>query len=355
MGHTLGLKHAQDDEVYGPLPASLSAMPSTVMSYQSYAGAAITGNYTNAPTSYAQTIMACDILAIQKIYGANYSTNAGNTVYQWLPSSGTTFVNGVAEEATAGNIIFKTIWDGGGSDAYDLSAYTAHVSIDLNPGCWTTTSTSQLANLSGNGAVLAPGNVANSYLYNNSTKSLIENAIGGSGNDTIIGNAVANILMGGAGNDTIKGGIGDDRLIGGLGIDILTSGDGKDKFVFNTLAEAGDTITDFKHGKDLIEISKLGFDLSYKSGALSSKYFDANGIATHSGPEFIYDKKTQTLLFDADGNDASQAITVAHLTGVSLLSSRRYLVGLGPPTASCPPIQNTRPTVEKSRASFQDP
>ena len=321
VGHAVGLKHAHESDGFGPLPGSLNAMPSTVMSYLSYVGAPITGSYTNASTSYAQTLMASDMLAIQKIYGANYSTNAGDTVYKWLPSSGTTFVNGVAQEATAGNIIFKTVWDGGGNDTYDLSAYTTQVSINLNPGCWTTTSSSQLANLSGNGTILAPGNVANSYLYNNSTKSLIENAIGGAGDDMIIGNVVANTLSGRAGNDIIKGFAGDDRLNGGLGIDMLTGGDGKDKFIFNNLADVGDTITDFKRGKDGIEISRSGFNLSCESGALSSKYFNATSVATHTGPEFIYDKATKTLLFDADGSDASHAIIVAHLTGVSSLSA----------------------------------
>ena len=40
--------------------------------------------------------------------------------------------------------------------------------------------------------------------------SKIENAIGGSGNDLIIGNALANSLTGGSGNDTLTGGEGAD-------------------------------------------------------------------------------------------------------------------------------------------------
>ncbi|MGY3074733.1 Ca2+-binding RTX toxin-like protein [Bradyrhizobium sp. LM6.10] len=59
----------------------------------------------------------------------------------------------------------------------------------------------------------------NSYLYNNDGRSLIDNAIGGSGNDTIIGNAIANALNGGSGNDTITGGGGNDTISGGGGTD----------------------------------------------------------------------------------------------------------------------------------------
>jgi serralysin len=320
MGHAVGLKHAQDKTVYGALPKSISAMSYTVMSYQSYVGAP-TSSYFNAPTSYAQTLMSSDISALQKMYGANYTTHAGDTVYSWLPDSGSTFINGISEGATAGNKIFMTVWDGGGNDIYDLSHFTTDVSIDLNPGKWTTTSQTQLANLSGDGQVLAPGNISNAYLYKNNLASLIENAIGGDGNDKITGNSANNTLYGGAGNDTLNGGTGSDRLIGGQGFDKLTGGSGKDTFVFTSLADAGDTITDFKHGTDHIEISGIGFDLDYGTGLLSKAYFDAKGVATHASAEFIFDSHTHQLLFDPDGTGGASAITVATLTSVKTLAA----------------------------------
>jgi Ca2+-binding RTX toxin-like protein len=54
-----------------------------------------------------------------------------------------------------------------------------------------------------------------------------ENATGGAGNDALIGTASANVLNGNGGNDTLDGGAGTDTLIGGLGNDIyvVTSGD----------------------------------------------------------------------------------------------------------------------------------
>ena len=250
VGHSLGLKHAQDTAVYGALPTSLRAMPYSVMSYQSYVGAPITGNYTNQSTSYAQTLMSSDILAIQKIYGANYTTNADNTVYSWTPNSGSTFVNGVAEEMTAGNKIFHTIWDGGGNDTYDFSAYTTDVAVDLSPGAWSTASQAQLANLSGNGQQMAPGNIANAYLFNKSAASLIENAVGGSGNDTIVGNAGANTLTGGDGNDTLNGGAGADHIRGGQGNDVYVVDNTQD------LVDEADG-----NGSDTVQ-SSITFDVS---------------------------------------------------------------------------------------------
>ena len=50
-------------------------------------------------------------------------------------------------------------------------------------------------------------------------RSLIENANGGSGNDTIVGNVAANTLHGNGGSDTLTGGPGDDVLDGGSGTD----------------------------------------------------------------------------------------------------------------------------------------
>jgi Ca2+-binding RTX toxin-like protein len=57
-----------------------------------------------------------------------------------------------------------------------------------------------------------------------------ENANMGAGNDSVTGNASANLINGGAGNDTINGDAGNDTLEGGLGQDTLTGGTGNDFF-----------------------------------------------------------------------------------------------------------------------------
>jgi Ca2+-binding RTX toxin-like protein len=56
----------------------------------------------------------------------------------------------------------------------------------------------------------------------------IENLTGGSGNDSLTGDANANVLDGGAGNDTLIGGGGADTLTGGAGDDVLAGGGGAD-------------------------------------------------------------------------------------------------------------------------------
>ncbi|WP_157215952.1 calcium-binding protein [Flavisphingomonas formosensis] len=55
--------------------------------------------------------------------------------------------------------------------------------------------------------------------------SQVENVTGGNGNDTLIGNAFANVLNGGGGDDLLNGGLGNDTLDGSAGIDTATYAD----------------------------------------------------------------------------------------------------------------------------------
>lgn len=225
LGHAVGLKHSQETGGVAnvAVPAAHDDSEYSIMSYRSYQGGPLTG-YTNEAYGYPQTYMANDILALQTMYGANYNTHSENTVYSWSATTGQEFINGVAQPAPGGgaggsaNRVFMTVWDGNGVDTYDLSNYSTAVSINLNPGASSITSTTQLANLGT--SHYAAGNVYNAYLYNNDPRSYIDNAIGGAGNDTLIGNAIANNLNGGNGNDTLTGGGGNDTIIGGAGTDV---------------------------------------------------------------------------------------------------------------------------------------
>ncbi|WP_315975276.1 calcium-binding protein [Phyllobacterium zundukense] len=97
----------------------------------------------------------------------------------------------------------------------------------------------------------------------------VENAVGGSANDTLDGNDDANRLDGGGGNDWLRGNEGNDILIGGLGSDMLTGGDGfrgsdsggSDKFQYRSLAEilSNDVIKAF-FKDDFIDLSMADAD-----------------------------------------------------------------------------------------------
>ncbi len=227
-GHALGLKHGHEADHGNPaLPAAFDSMEFTVMTYRGYIGDTFSGGYQVTNGHYAQTLMMLDIQALQYLYGADFTTQATNTVYKW-DTAGKYFINGVEQWDTVSNTIFLTIWDGGGIDTYDFSAFTTPQFIDLAPG--------RNSNLGTQLAMLGPtqtarGNVFNALQYGNNVNSLIENAIGGTGDDVIQGNIANNRLEGGAGADDLYGLNGQDTLIGGIGTDELIGGDGDDMLI----------------------------------------------------------------------------------------------------------------------------
>ena len=230
LGHALGLKHAHEASGTNTtiMPADRDSMEFSVMTYHSYIGDTSTG-YDNEEWGYSQTLMMYDIAALQEMYGANYSYNAGDSTYTFSTTTGEMSVNGAPYGVPGANRIFRTIWDGGGHDTYDFSNYTTDQWIDLAPGKWSLMSTAQRANL-GDGHY-ARGNVFNALLHDNDLRSLIEDARGGSGDDHIEGNQANNSLFGNNGEDVLFGFDGGDFLSGGQGIDTLAGGNGVDWLV----------------------------------------------------------------------------------------------------------------------------
>ncbi|MCB8820375.1 M10 family metallopeptidase [Microvirga rosea] len=301
LGHALGLKHGNETEEYGALPYAHDSMEYSVMTYRSYVGAA--GQYVENETwGFAQSLMMNDIAALQRMYGANFNSHAGNTTYQFDPFSGQTFIDGEGQGTPGANRVFETIWDGGGIDTYDLSNYATNLALDLRPGAWSTLSQAQLAQL-GSGHK-AQGNIANALLYNNDSRSLIENANGGAGNDTITGNAAANVLKGGSGNDRLNGLENDDTLNGGLGNDILTGGPGKDAFLFGQIPNRTtnlDNITDFSVMDDTVLLDDAIFASVGTPGFLDPSKFWIGAKAHDASDRIVYDASTGLIFYDADG------------------------------------------------------
>ena len=153
----------------------------SVMSYFSqtentyFAGQGFTENFLLTP-------MIADVVAVSMLYGLSTTWHSGDNTYA--------FGSGGAQ----------CIFDAGGTDWLYGTGYSGSQLINLNPGTF--------SNFQGQ-----VGNVAIAL------GTVIENAVGGSGNDTMIGNGVANHLEGNAGNDVLDGGAGADTMIGGLGDD----------------------------------------------------------------------------------------------------------------------------------------
>ncbi len=146
-----------------------------------------------------------------------------------------------------------TISDNAGTDVLDFSASTTAVSVNLDQAAVLGTVT----------------NVVNARLTLRWASTVtLENLKGGSGNDTLIGNASANNIQGGAGDDTIDGRAGNNTLIGSTGddtylFDVALAGDN----TITELAGEGDDTLDGAGG-GLVDFSWTTFnapDVAYPS------------------------------------------------------------------------------------------
>jgi serralysin len=220
IGHALGMDHMGDyngGDALTPSSFQDSAVYTT-MSYFGPNGPYFSGLIAQADWENAfgefdpQTPMIADVLAIQAMYGVSTSTRTGNTVYGF---------NTTITGATAALYDFNqnrgpvlTIFDSSGSDTLDLSGYSSNSTIDLREGQLSSCNT-------------MTNNIGIAY------GCIVENAIGGTGSDTITGNSAANLLRGGSGNDNLSADAGNDTLEGGSGNDVLNGGAGDDTAVFS--------------------------------------------------------------------------------------------------------------------------
>lgn len=145
-----------------------------------------------------------------------------------------------------------------------------------------------------------------------------ENAIGGAGNDQLLGNTLANILDGRAGQDQLTGLAGNDTLVGGTGDDI---------YLFTTATPLGsDTLVELANqGADTLDFTTtttLAVSLGLGNTGLqvvnanlslllsaADTFENARGgaladtIAGGPGPNVILGNAGNDVLFGFDGND----------------------------------------------------
>lgn len=214
VGHALGLEHA---------PETVSQLHSIMSSVTADRVGSDWWNEQGEWT-YAQTPMVEDISAIQLAYGTGTQTRAGDTAYGFNSSE-----TGSIYDFTANANPVLAIYDADGSDILDFSGWDTPAILNLNPGALSS------ANGMTNNIGIAYGTV-------------IEKAIGGAGDDLLIGSDLAEELDGGAGLDTLIGGGGADTF--------LLSHD-----------DFADVIVDFESGEDRLDLSGL-LDANFSSGTV---------------------------------------------------------------------------------------
>lgn len=339
IGHSLGLKHSFETP---KIPASFDNQRYTIMSYTAPDKVWWRDPATDSMRFLIKTPMVYDILAIQKVYGANTSFHKGDDSYAFNPAAPS----------------FEAIWDAGGTDTFSIAAFTGGCTVDLHPGAYSSLaydSVSLTSNigiafgcaienaLGGAGGDVLVGGAGNDMLDGgagsdtvsyaagsaavrvslaisgaqatggggNDTLTGIENLIGGTGADLLVGDGGANVLDGGGGADQLAGAGGADVLIGGAGRDMLLGGDGGDLFRFATIKDlpgiattTADAILDFSTAQgDLIDLS--GIDAIKQTSAVNDAFawIGSGAFTKHAGElRYVVSAGVGLVSGDLDGN-----------------------------------------------------
>ena len=277
LGHTLGLKHPFEDT---RLPGEFDNSRYTVMSYTDFEDSRLRFFYVEngevkAATYFVQpaTPMPLDILAIQGIYGVSTDTALGDTIYAY---------NGSPD-------YISTLLDNGGTDTLNLSRMSLPSVVNLTPGEFSSIGYYSIAAQIADWTRRYPDSEAmiRDYLsraggYTGSNNlaidinTVIENVLGGAGDDTVTGNSAANSMSGGGGSD---------RLFGGLGADTLDGG---------TAGAAGNYV----RGDEGDDSLSGGSDFDDINGNMGN-----DTVSTGAGDDFCVGGKDSDLLFGDDGGD----------------------------------------------------
>ena len=188
----------------------------------------------------------------------------------------------------------STLTDLGGTDLINASMVTSDLRLDLNPG--------SLNTIDGQSLTLATGTV-------------IENAYGGDGNDSITGNNSANVLMGMRGSDILYGVDGNDTLDGGAGNDVLDGGSGIDYAAYYADKYSDCTIT-YNGTSYSIKTKTQGTDIlkNIEYLAFSDKTYD---LRTFIAPPTYTLTPTKTN-FDEGGTAVFNLVTANVTAGTTL-------------------------------------
>jgi Ca2+-binding RTX toxin-like protein len=293
-GHALGLAHPHDTgNGSNTMPSTFGAFTFnnddpldneryTVMSYE--VGGLNTQRFWGS--GHTMGPMALDIAVLQRMYGANTSTNTGSTTYR-LTDTASVDSDGSDGLVSLGQAYFS-IWDAGGTDRIEyggalpslinLNSATLTRTLDASTKAWIsdlnlsdlyaglktstapgiTNITTEIENPAWTAGgffsrILDASPAAPRGGFSIANGAVIENGAGGSGNDVLIGNAQANRLegnngsdaiIGAGGNDALVGGAGNDELAGGAGNDTLDGGDGTDTALFSGACRDYDIVKD---------------------------------------------------------------------------------------------------------------
>jgi Ca2+-binding RTX toxin-like protein len=169
---------------------------------------------------------------------------------------------GGGNDKLTGGSGFDTLSGGEGDDRFILKRGTGYDAVDGGPG--TDKLIADFEKLE-SGFVLDVSNPATAQRLTDGTTIVgveVLEVTASPYNDKIIGGRSGDVLNGLGGRDMLAGGDGVDILNGGVGDDTLTGGAGADRYMFDARGWGVDTITDFQHGVDDLDLRGLGLSWS---------------------------------------------------------------------------------------------
>jgi Ca2+-binding RTX toxin-like protein len=181
---------------------------------------------------------------------------------------------GDGDDTLMGDAGADTIQGGNGRDVADYFADTANIVIYLT------------------GQAGVGGDAQGDRL------SGIEDAFGGSGNDTLNGDAAANWLAGSDGNDTLVGNAGNDELWGEAGNDVFNGGAGADTMGGG---DGTDRVTYSGQTADLV--IHLDGTACVGGDAAGDTLADIEYVTAGAGNDYVWGNSSDNLLVGLDGND----------------------------------------------------
>ena len=273
LGHGHGMAHPHDNGgrssimrgveeietfVYTTGDFNLNQGVYTMMSYQDGWQESPYGQPRNdLGYGFIGSLMAFDIAVIQDKYGVNEEFATGNDTYV-LPDENSAAQFDADGKMTKEGTSWKSIWDAGGTDQIVYNG-SKDANIDLRPA-------TLKYEEGGGGWVSYAWGIYGGFTVANSVT--IENARSGSGNDTLIGNDVRNVLTSNAGNDTLDGGAGADRMVGGSGDDVYIVDNARDE-VIESAGQGNDTVktsTDYQIGNNVEALVYTGSGAVFLTG-----------------------------------------------------------------------------------------
>jgi hypothetical protein len=174
IGHALGLRHPRNVD-------SADAWTTQLMAQHDRTAFTVMSQTPSPDGLFRADWGPLDVNALRYLYGAS-TLSAGDSVYR---------LSGAAAASQT------TLIDDGGNDTLDASDVPYAVSIDLQPGRFSSIG-------------LSPGGFAGVDNLALPSSTVIENATGSALDDVLLGNGLNNRLKGGQGNDWINGGSGAD-------------------------------------------------------------------------------------------------------------------------------------------------